>query len=114
MWKKLYTLFNKVFFLINRNGYEINKLDSFKSVFKGIKNAVNRFINSQHLVTRIPMRSKHGDQTDGNSWVTEKKNINHLYIYTDTKDNERIEIISKKIQDLRGDRYKKKKNVSYK
>jgi len=57
-------------FLINRNGYEINKLNSFKSVFKGIKNAVNRFINSQHLVTRIPMRSKHRDQTDGNSWVT--------------------------------------------
>jgi len=64
--KKLYTLFNKVY-LINRNRYEINKLNSFKSVFKGKRNSVNRFINSQHLITRIPMRSKHKDQKNGNS-----------------------------------------------
>jgi len=54
-------------FLTNRNGYDINKLNLFKSVFKGKINDVYRFINSRHLVTKIPTRSKRRDQTDGNS-----------------------------------------------
>lgn len=33
-------------FLINCNGYDINKLNLYKCVFKGIINAVYRFINS--------------------------------------------------------------------